>query len=264
MIDTLDADAVRAGLESIVGRAWGAPIVAKPETGSTSDDVKSLAREGAAPGTLVVADTQTKGRGRSGAVWHSPPGGNVYLSLLLRPTVRPMDVAPFTLVVGAVVRQVAARRVSAAVGVKWPNDVYCGDKKLAGILVEGQVRGDVLSSIVVDIGINVRVSSFPPPLDATATSLALAGAAAAGLDRCALVAEVVAGVDAAAERFVRDGFGAFVEEVRAHDVLVGRRVSVNGASGVARGIDAGGALALEIDDGSVIYVATGHVEMATR
>jgi BirA family biotin operon repressor/biotin-[acetyl-CoA-carboxylase] ligase len=262
--DTLDDQAIRVAVEAIVARSWAAPIVIKPETGSTNDDVKALAREGGSPGCLVVADTQTHGRGRSGAVWHSPPGRNLYLSLLLRPELPPAAIVPFTLVVGSVVRDVAQRRLPVPVSIKWPNDVLCRDAKLAGILVEGQVRGEILGSIVVGIGVNVHERAFPPPLDATATSLAIEGAAAGALSRNAIAAELAAGVSQAADRFVRDGFATFAATIDAHDALRGRLVSVNGVSGTASGIDASGSLVIEGEDGARRAVTSGHVELLPR
>lgn len=257
---SLTESRIRAALSSETGGPWTAPIVAHAETGSTSDDAKALAREGCAEGTLVVADAQTKGRGRSGAGWHSPPRENAYLSLVLRPALTPRAVAPLTLVVGLVVRDVVGARVEAPVRVKWPNDVFVRDRKLAGILVEGQIRGDALASVVIGVGVNVATRSFPPPLDEIATSLAIEEAR--DLDRASLVAEIVVGIRTSTERFVRDGLAAFADRVAAHDVLRGREIAVGGVRGTARGIDALGRLLVERADGSVEAIVSGHVDLA--
>lgn len=259
---SLSEEALRAALTERSGAAWVTPILVHAETGSTNDDAKALAREGAAAGTLVVADAQTKGRGRSGASWHSPPGENVYLSLVLRPALAASAVAPLTLVVGLAVRDAVARRVGRPVLVKWPNDVLVDEKKLAGILIEGQVRGDALASIVVGIGVNVAVRAFPPPLDAIATSLAIAGAS--DLDRSTLVAEIVRNVARETERFAAQGLAPFLERLASNDALSGREVTVGGARGVARGIDALGRLRVELADGSVHAAVSGHVEVSPR
>jgi len=259
--DALDEREIRARLEEALGRSWAPAIVVEPLTGSTNDDVKALARSGAAPGALVVAEAQTAGRGRSGAAWHSPPGENLYLSLLLRPELAPAAIVPFTLVVGSVVREAAQRRLAEPVSIKWPNDVLCRKKKLAGVLVEGQVRGEVLGSIVVGIGVNVHARAFPPPLDSIATSLAIEGAEPSAVSRNALAADLVAGVYGAADRFVAEGFAGFLGSIRAHDALRGRPVSVNGVTGVATDIDASGALVLERADGSRVAMTSGHVEI---
>jgi BirA family biotin operon repressor/biotin-[acetyl-CoA-carboxylase] ligase len=243
------------------GEPWQAPVRVFAETGSTNDDAKALAREGAAAGTLVIADAQTAGRGRSGARWHSPPGSNLYFSMVLRPAISPAAVAPFTLVTGLVVLHAVEKRTPRRAMLKWPNDVHVDGRKLAGILVEGQVRGDALASVVVGIGINVATTSFPPPLDRTATSFALLGAVER--DRSALAADIAVGLRRAEARFVDAGFAAFVEEAALRDALRGRRVGVGDVRGVASGIDDSGRLLVARDDGTTTAVVAGHVELLT-
>src|SRR5205814_6531712 len=106
---------------------------------STSDEVAAQSRAGAEEGLLVVAEAQTGGRGRLGRTWHSPPGENLYLSLLLRPAMPPWMVPPLTLLVGGVAAEVLAA-AGAAPRLKWPNDVLLptsgGLRKVAGILTE--------------------------------------------------------------------------------------------------------------------------------
>ncbi len=239
--------------------AWGARVVALAETGSTNDVAKDLAREGAPEGTLVVADAQTAGRGRSGAAWHSPPGENLYASVLLRPAVAPAAALAFTLVAGLAVAEIVSARLSAPALVKWPNDVLVGDKKLSGVLVEGQTRGGELAALIVGVGLNVRTRAFPAPLDALATSLALEGAR--DLARGGLAAELTAGLLFAVRRYEAAGLAPSLEGLRARDALLGRHVDVDGVAGVARGIDDTGALLLERRDGVTTAIVTGHVTL---
>ncbi len=161
-------------------------VVVHASTGSTNDDARALAAQGCAHGSLVTADEQTRGRGRSGQRWHSPPGANVYLSIVLRPRLAPHLATPFTLAVGLVVAEVVESRIGRAAALKWPNDVLVGGRKIAGVLVEAQIRGDRLASLVVGVGLDVETRDFPPPLDAIATSLAELGAV--DRDRSTLVA----------------------------------------------------------------------------
>ena len=235
------------------------PVLVVSETGSTNDDAKALAREGAPSGTLVISDAQTAGRGRSGARWHSPPGENLYLSIVLRPPMSPAAVAPFTLVAGLVIAGVIDERTSQAALVKWPNDVHVGGRKVSGILVEGQVRGDALASIVVGVGVNVTTSSFPPPLDGTATSLAMLGAR--DCDRAGLAAAISVGLVDSVERFAREGLASFARELAARDALLGRRVRVGDTEGAAMGIDGEGRLLLSTDAGVFTPISSGHVEL---
>jgi BirA family biotin operon repressor/biotin-[acetyl-CoA-carboxylase] ligase len=255
----LAGGAVALALEEALGRPWAAPVHVVAETGSTNDDAKALAREGAPAGTLVIADAQTSGRGRSGARWHSPAGENLYLSLVLRPTMAASAVTPFTLVAGLVVAAAIEERVSRATLVKWPNDVHVAGRKISGILVEGQVRGDALGSIVAGVGVNVTTSSFPPPLDATATSLAMLGAR--DCDRVGLAVAIAVGLTEAVERFAREGIAPFARELAARDALLGRRVKVGDIEGSAMGIDAEGRLLVSTDAGTAIPIASGHVEL---
>ena len=172
----------------------------------------------------------------------------------------PRRQAPYTLAVGvAVAKALEARLSTGRVGIKWPNDVWVGERKLAGILVEGQVRGTEVTSLVVGIGINVQTREFPPPLDAIATSLAIAGAR--DLRRNVLAAELSARVVAAAALFGERGLAPFLDDVASRDLLKGRSVRVGDVTGRAAGITAEGELRITTEPGSEALVASGHVEL---
>lgn len=226
-------------------------------TGSTNDDARHAAQHGTAAPAAFFAETQTAGRGRSGARWHSPPGENLYASVLLQPSVEPAEIAPLTLAVGAELAGVLERLAPGRVSIKWPNDVWLDEKKLAGVLVEGQIRGDRLASVVVGVGVNVATRVFPPELDAIATSLARAGV---DVDRNALAVELVDAVLGAEASFVEHGVAPWLGRLRALDALRGRRVRVDAVEGLAAGIDDVGRLLVEGADGThAIY--SGHVEL---
>lgn len=230
-------------------------------TGSTNDDAKALAREGAAEGTVVLAAEQTGGRGRLGRQWRSPVGG-VYLSAVLRPRLAPAEALPLPLVVGVgVARGLAALGVG--VRLKWPNDVYCADgRKLAGILVEMSAESEAVDWVVVGCGVNVHVPEEREP-----------GACYLADDlaepRLAPVAAVVLdGIASAYGDFLDLGFaGALAEEYAARAWLTGREVTVRDAAGVPRvtgrvaGVDASGRLVVGGPDGPV-PVAAGEVTLS--
>lgn len=245
----------RARLAAVLAGALD--VVIHEETGSTNDDAKALAKTGAAP-SLVVADSQRAGRGRSGNRWHSPPGENLYASLLLRPAIAPERLPPLSLAVGCALLDVVDRRVVGA-QIKWPNDVWVGQRKLAGILVEAQISGDRVTAVIVGVGLNVGATSFPPELDPIATSLAREGAAS--LDRTALLAELALSVVAWVERYALHGLGPALPVLEARDALRGRRVRVGELEGRADGVDAQGRLRVLIDGGRVEPVVAGHVEL---
>ena len=254
----LDERAIRAELARLGARPER-PIRIEPTTGSTSDDARAAAAAGAPAGAAFVADAQSSGRGRGAHVWHSPPGENVYLSLVLRPRVEPARLAPISLVVGAAVARVVERRAGegAGVTVKWPNDVLAGGRKIAGVLVEGQLRGDRVSSIVAGVGLNVRTRSFPDELAERATSLALLGCA--DLDRSLLVAERLVEIAAAGRAVDRDGLASVRPELSRRDALAGRRVIAGELAGVASGIDEDGRLLVRDGSGIDHAVVAGEV-----
>jgi BirA family transcriptional regulator, biotin operon repressor / biotin---[acetyl-CoA-carboxylase] ligase len=241
------------------GLTLGSPLSWRDETQSTNDDALAAGRMGAAHGAVFGAETQTRGRGRRGSEWISTPGAGLWFSLLLRPDL-PAELAPgLALCAGLAVREAVAARVAANVAVKWPNDVWANGRKLAGILVESQVSGAKLSSVVVGIGINVTQTAFPEPLSSIATSLTLLSASA--LQREGLLADVLIDLETSLEHLTTRGMAAIAEALRPHDALLDRRLRIEGVEGVGAGIDAAGRLLLRTDVGALRPIAAGHVEL---
>lgn len=249
--DAIERELVRRGAR--IGR----PIAVVSLTSSTNEDARRAALGGAPHGATFLADGQSAGRGRGGHSWHSPAGENLYLSMLLRLGVKPAAIAPITLAVGVAVARVVERRCSSAARLKWPNDVQINGKKIAGILVEGQIRGGLMQSLVVGIGINVRTELFPDALAPSATSLRLLSCA--DLNRSSLAADVICEVGDAADLFDRAGMAPFLEELSRRDALLGQQIHVAGAYGVAAGIDAEGWLLMRAEDGVLSRIVAGEV-----
>lgn len=239
--------------------AVGTPLVFSPVTGSTNDDALAAARSGAPHGATFVADLQTHGRGRRGAQWFAPEGEDLTFSVLLYPELEPSSAAGLTLAVGLAVRDACARRITAPVDVKWPNDVWVQGDKLAGILLESSLQGGKPSTVVVGVGINVFTLSFPDDLAHPATSLARAGAAQ--VTREDLLVDALEQIARRTAEFARDGLGLMLEEFSRHDALAGRRVEVDGRAGIGDGIDASGALRIRDDAGAVLLVTSGTVTL---
>lgn len=260
----LSAEAIAAALDRL-GASVGRPLVVTAETGSTNDDARAAAGAGAPHGAAFVTDAQRQGRGRGGHTWHSPAGENVYLSMVARPRVGAATIAPITLAVGVAIARVMEARLGdrAPVWLKWPNDVLAGPpaekRKLAGVLVEGQLRGNEVASLVIGAGVNVRATAFPAELRARATSLALLGAAE--LDRSVLAAELLAGIGAAVARFQDDRLASFLPDLARLDALRGALVEIAGLRGEAAGIDAEGRLLVRGEDGGITPVVTGEVRL---
>ena len=147
-------------------------LVCLAVTDSTNRVAMEMAENGAKHGTVVVADAQTAGRGRMGRRWVSPAGKNLYVSLLLRPSVPTVDAPRLALVAGVALAD-AVEAVGVPAALKWPNDLYCGGRKAAGILAEMASDPDGVRHVVIGVGLNVNVveDDFPPDLRGTATSL---------------------------------------------------------------------------------------------
>jgi BirA family biotin operon repressor/biotin-[acetyl-CoA-carboxylase] ligase len=237
----------------------GEPLFAVGETTSTNDLALDAADSGARHGALFIAEEQTKGRGRHGHTWTSPPGENLTFSVLLRPGIDVARASGLALVVGLAVRAAAARRVPAArVAIKWPNDVVVGTQKLAGILVESRLRGSELEALVAGIGINVGMRSLPEEIRTIATSLALLGDPAP--TREAVLADVLAELEPRLDDLRAGGLTPLLQELRDHDALAGVRIVAGGVRGTGSGIDADGALLVRDRDGQIHRVTAGSVE----
>jgi BirA family transcriptional regulator, biotin operon repressor / biotin---[acetyl-CoA-carboxylase] ligase len=238
----------------------GRPVSWQDETQSTNDDALAAAKSGAPHGALFGAEAQTRGRGRRGSEWLSEPGAGLWCSLLLRPELSAELLPGLSLCAGLAVRSAVAARVNAPVLVKWPNDVLAGGRKLAGILVESQVAGANIASVIIGIGINVKQTAFPDSLASVATSLALLSASATGREQ--LLADVLRHLETELARLKHQGLAAVAEALRPHDALLGRRLRIDALEGVGNGIDGAGRLLLRKTDGQLEPVLSGHVELS--
>lgn len=243
------------------GGELGAEVRLFDEIDSTNDEAKRAAKNGAAHGTVFVAESQTKGRGRQGRSWISPRGENLLFSVLLRLDCAPARLPPLALVAGLAVRDaIAAAAPTASPKVKWPNDVLLEGKKVAGILVEATLSGARASAVIIGVGINVHTRDFPDEIAARATSIALH--AAAPPDRATILADVVAGLDRDVSHVAARGLGLIHARLTAADALVGRRITLEEGTGVARGIDLEGRLLFDRDDGARLRISAGEVTLA--
>ena len=224
----------------------GRSLISYETTTSTNDVVLRALSDGAPHGLVVVADQQTAGRGRRGRTWVSAqPGENLLFTVLLRPERHAAEnVSSITLAIGLAVRDAIEPHVDDEIRIKWTNDLLVDNRKLAGILVESQLRNAELS-LAVGIGLNVHLREPPPELRLAATSLRLLGARE--LRREFLLADILKHVALRLHNWEVRGFSSMLEDFHACDALRGHRVSVDGLAGRAIGIDDSGALLLQID-----------------
>jgi BirA family biotin operon repressor/biotin-[acetyl-CoA-carboxylase] ligase len=219
------------------------------EIGSTSDRAKELAEEGAEHGEVVIAESQTAGRGRRGRTWVSPPRRNVHLSVVLRPDLPPARAPELTLVASVAVCD-ALRQAGVAAGIKWPNDVLASGRKIAGILTELAADPDRVQWVVLGVGVNVnaRAEDFPPELRGEATSVLIERGQAA--PRALFAAALLTTLEDWIDRHAEEGFAPVRDAWRARNVTLGREVLVR-----ADGRDVEGR-AEDLDDTGALLVAT--------
>lgn len=265
LVAFLDVDRLR---QLLAGKRLGLPLEYRAVTESTNDDAAALARAGAAEGTTVIADAQTRGRGRRGRVWVSPARKNVYVSVILRPPLPP-EQAPQIAIVAGLAATVAIREVVPHAVLKWPNDVLCRGRKLCGILCElNAPHGDRLDFVVVGIGVNVNaeVSDFPPELRDVATSLRIE--TGASLAREPFAAGLLGVFGREYEDFLQHGFSRVRERWETLCGTVGREVEVDTGEqrfeGVVLGLSDTGHLRIHRRDNRDVEVVSGDVVLRER
>lgn len=191
---------------------------------STNSYLKRLANEGAAEGTVIVADRQDSGRGRLGRSWVSDPGQGIWMSVLTRPMLHPNDVQIFTLAASVAVCNALDAFGTSGMGIKWPNDILINGKKVCGILTELAAEAERVLWVVTGIGLNVNQLSFPPEIENIATSLRLSRSSEEALDRSRLAAMIVNELEKIYDKFIENGAEIIVDEWRKWNTTLGKRV----------------------------------------
>ena len=233
-------------------------IVVLESTGSTNDDARRLATEGAPEGTVIVADRQMAGRGRLGRTWDSPDRAGLYLSVLLRPAEPQERIGRYPIAAAVAVCEACREIAGDLVVVKWPNDVLSGRRKLAGILAEVR-QGSTGADLVLGIGINVNQAAedFTAALRTTATSLRIL-LRGSTTDREAVAEALLRSLAAAIDGIRSGGW----EEVAGRFLryapdAAGRRVRLTaGGEGLTAGLDPSGALRVATANGIVLAHAS--------
>lgn len=257
--DSLLPVEIAAGLKC---RTIASRIYSYKSVDSTNITAHNLAKNGLPEGTLIIADSQKKGRGRMGRKWHSPSGKGLYFSLLLRPELPPDKIAGLSLATGLAL----IRAIDIAAGIqtqmKWPNDILYKKKKLAGILVELVAELDRVEYMIVGIGINVNHTKrdFPLSLQLKSTSLKLINRKA--VSRTALLQEVLVQFESLYRLFCLHGFKYLRSELIEHSAVINKRVALSAGkqkiTGLAIGFDDIGGLIVKSKNGLRSY-STGEV-----
>jgi len=235
------------------------------EVGSTQLVAAELAEEGAAQGTVVIAERQSAGRGRMGRSWHSPAGVNLYMTIILRPSMPLGQVPRLSLVAGVAAAEALETVAPGIVALKWPNDVWLKGRKACGIIAEAVTdAAQGLRCVLLGIGLNVNLAlkDVPPDLRDKATSVRIATGRAC--DRIELASALFNRLHSRYMETEAAGFAAVHPAWERYSALTGRRVTVVDGDmrteGVVKGIDDEGALMIDTDKGPA-KILTGDVSI---
>lgn len=228
-------------------------------TSSTMDRAWQLGMQGLPEGTVVLAETQDKGRGRLGRGWFSPKYKGIYLSLILKPKILPTHSPILTLLASVSICEAIKEITDLDVKIKWPNDILLQNKKVGGILTEINAEIDQIHFLVIGIGLNVNNDKNSLVLHATS----LREQKKENINRIDLVQEIFRRIEANYIDFQKQGAQSIVNRWRHHNITLGRRVKVTcqkkDLEGQAIDIDVDGGLLIRDDLGLVQKVMTGDV-----
>jgi BirA family biotin operon repressor/biotin-[acetyl-CoA-carboxylase] ligase len=237
-------------------------------TESTQFVAHKLAQEGIKEGHLVLANQQTKGKGRLGRKWHSKQGTSVSMSLILRPELQPQKTPQLTLLTAVAVVRALKKQTGINCEIKWPNDVLVNGKKLVGILTEMQADPDRVHSIIIGIGINVnqRMEDLDPDIQNLATSLAIEGGKP--FERAPIVAAILNEFETLYDHYLYNGFEAIKTLWETYSVSIGTYIYARTMRevlyGYAKGITNEGVLLLEDEEGKIHQIYSADIENASQ
>lgn len=238
---------------------------------STNDQAKRIAKDTPREGGVVIADEQTKGKGRMGRSWHSEDKSGVYMSIILTPSLDLAKAPQITLITGIAVCRAINKITGLDILIKWPNDVLANEKKLSGILLETSLQTNAdkqptIKYIVVGIGINVSGEYFPGLLKDKATSVLLE--TGREYPREEIIHEILEQFDKVYNTYMRSGFKEFAGEYKKMCVTLGKTIKVvykNGEFiGDAVDISYDGELLVKTDDGRIVKINSGEVSVRSE
>lgn len=254
--DRLTAEELSWNLKS---ERLGKKIYAYEETSSTMDAAVRLAANNEPEGSVVVAEGQTKGRGRLGRTWASPKGKGIYASFILRPRVPLQDVPLITLMAAVAVARAIEKQTHLRPEIKWPNDLLIGGKKVAGILTELSAELGRVHTVILGIGLNVNTPKHSLPAHGTSLSQELGTT----LSRVEMARALILELDQVYASCLSRGFPSILDEWRLFAGFLGSRIRVaaqgRSVDGMALDVDTNGALLVRTDTGMVESVSAGDV-----
>jgi BirA family biotin operon repressor/biotin-[acetyl-CoA-carboxylase] ligase len=261
--DTIASEEVSMQLNTAI---IGKRLVNLALTASTNAEAFRLAEGGADEGTVVTADEQNKGKGRLGRTWSSPPGANLYCSVILRPQIKPFEAPQLTFLSAVAVARAVEQAAGLKPEIKWPNDVLIGGKKVAGLLNEMSAETDGINFVILGIGANLNMTAdqFPGDLRHPATSLYIE--TGAKVVRARFTALLLSELDRLYAGFLDHGFAQVRREWQERCNADGRKVVVSNPGcddirGQFAGIDSDGALLVQSPNGGIERILSGDVRV---
>jgi BirA family biotin operon repressor/biotin-[acetyl-CoA-carboxylase] ligase len=260
--DLLTPGEIKAGLKtSVIGK----DIHYFKETESTNTIAREIANT-VGEGVVVIAESQTQGRGRLGRKWLSPEGG-IWLSIILKPKIQPLYAPRITLLAGVAVAK-TIRSIGLQARIKWPNDVLINEKKVCGILTEIEAEIDLIDHCVVGIGIDANVDTESFPEDVRESSTSLKKELGHEINRVEFVQGLLEEFESLYLKFQNEGFPSILEEWRNMSSTIGEWVKITTQTktiyGEAIGVDNDGALILETGEGQLEKIVAGNCEHMRR
>lgn len=250
--DLMTPDQIKAGLGT---KILGCEVISYAETTSTNDIALQLAGDGFKEGTLIVAESQTAGRGRRNRKWLAPMGTSILMSLILKPSIMVSDAEVVTLMSAAAVVQGIRVVTQLPALIKWPNDIMVNHRKVSGILTEMRTEKGVSSFIVVGIGITVNVSEERLPIEIRDIATSLSIEAGIEVSRVRLLQEVLRQLESRYIILQNQDMASLIDEWKELSDTIGHQIKVNLPRRIVRGkaveIDNTGALLIQQDTAKI-------------
>lgn len=243
----------------------GRNIIYRKEVSSTQDIASKHAINNAQEGTAIVAESQSAGKARRGRSWVSPSEGGIYVSIILRPDIRPVSAVQIPLVVGVALAKSIQKITSLKPEIKWPNDILINNKKVSGILAEISCEVDRINYILVGIGINVNTRMTELPSDVRVLATSISNECGREISRVELLRHFFTELETVYVNYLINGFSDIRQVWKRLTNTVGSKVKViDGAQeirGKALDIDENGFLIILTESGDTIRITGGDVSL---
>jgi BirA family biotin operon repressor/biotin-[acetyl-CoA-carboxylase] ligase len=260
-MDDFTIDELEAHLTT---RTLGRQAALHAALGSTNAEARRLAEAGCPGGAVVIAQTQTAGRGRRGRRWGSEPVCGLWMTFVAEPFMAPEEMQQLTLAVGLAVCRAVARCAGAGPVIKWPNDVLVDGRKLCGILCESAVDASGRRYAVAGVGVNTRAPSAGWG-EAAGQAVSLMEATGRAVPRLRLAAEILNETERLLDAWRAEGFAPVAAGYREYMLPAGAKVAVVDAAGTRRGsvegLDDGGGLLVRLDSGELERIISGEISV---